>query len=119
MSESELKTNTVFKLQPASMNTNSIPLLLRGAHLAKGIPARTPASGAMKWGTGFMDNQMCDLNSINVAQGGIARPNGWIIRSNGLFDNWGNRWLHSDIKDMAYFYVFKFFEKVKEEGELR
>ena len=27
-------------------------------------------------------------------------------------------WLHSDIKDMAYFYVFKFFEKLKEKGEL-
>ena len=118
MSGAELKTNTVFKLQPESMNTNSIPILLRGAHLAKGIPARTPASGAMKWGTGFMDNQMYDLNSINVAQNGIARPNGWIIRPNGLFDDWGMRWLHSDIKDMAYFYVFKFFEKLKEKGEL-
>ena len=119
MSDAELKTNTVFKLQPESMNTNSIPLLLRGAHLAKGIPARTPASGVMKWGAAFMDNQMCDLNSINVAQNGIARPNGWIIRSNGLFDDWGTRWLHSDIKDMAYFYVFKFFERVKEEAGLQ
>ena len=60
---------------------------------------------------------MFDLN--DVAQNArIARPNGWIIRPNGLFDNWGNRWLHSDMKNMAYFYVFKFFEKVKEEGAL-
>ena len=101
------------------MNANSISLLARGAILAKGIPARSPASGAMKWGTGFMDNQMSDLNSTNVGQNGIARPNGWIIRPNGLFDDWGTRWLHSDMKDMAYFYVFKFFEKVKEEGALQ
>ena len=27
-------------------------------------------------------------------------------------------WLHSDMKDVAYFYVFKFFEKLKETGGL-
>ena len=116
MSLAELKTNTVFKLQPESMNTNSIPLLLRGAHLAKGIPARTPASGALRWGDDDnMSMYMFDLNDITPTAK-ITRPNGWIARPNGLFDDWGNRWLHSDIKDMAYFYVFKFFEKVKETG---
>ena len=119
MSNAELKTNTVFKLQPESMNANSISLLVRGVLLAKGIPSRTSPSGAMKWGTELMDNKMNDLNSTNVGQNGIARPNGWKIRPNGLFDDWGTRWLHSDMKDMAYFYVFKFFEKVKEEGELQ
>ena len=48
----------------------------------------------------------------------IIRPNGWILRPNGLLGDWGDRWLHSDVKDMAYFYVFKFFERIKEEGEL-
>ena len=116
MSLAELKTNTVFKLQPESMNTNSIPLLLRGAHLAKGIPSRTPASGALRWGDDDnMSMYMFDLNDITPTAK-ITRPNGWIARPNGLFDDWGNRWLHSDIKDMAYFYVFKFFEKVKETG---
>ena len=118
MSEAELKTNTVFKLQPESMNTNSIPLLVRGALLAKGIPARTPASGTKKWGPPNMNTRMCDLNSTNVVQNGLSRPNGWISRPNGLFGNWGDRWLHSDMKNMAYFYVFKFFEKIKEEGGL-
>ena len=118
MSSTELKTNTVFKLQPESMNTNSIPLLLRGAHLAKGIPSRTPASGTMKWGPPNMSTRMWNLNSTIVGQNGVSRPNGWIVRPNGLFDDWGTRWLHSDMKDMAYFYVFKFFEKLKEKGEL-
>lgn len=118
MSLAELKTNTVFKLQPASMNTNSIPLLLRGALLAKGIPSRTPASGAMKWGPYSMNDSMYNLNSTDETQNGISRPNGWVSRPNGLFGSWGDRWLHSDIKDMAYFFVFRFFEKIKEEGEL-
>ena len=119
MSDAELKTNTVFKLQPESMNTNSIPMLVMGAILAKGIPSKTPAGGVMKWGLGLnMDDSMFNLDDIS-AIGGIPRPNGWVIRSNGLFDDWGSRWLHSDMKDMAYFYVFKFFERVKEKGALR
>ena len=27
-----------------------------------------------------------------------------------------NRWLRSDMKDRAYFYVFKYYQKVKEKG---
>lgn len=29
-----------------------------------------------------------------------------------------NRWLHSDMKDVSYFYTYKFYEKVKQKGEL-
>ena len=119
MSCAELKTNTVFKLQPESMNTNSIPLLLRGAHLAKGIPARTPASGTTKWGPLNMDRRMIDLESTDENANGLQRPNGWIVRSNGWFSDWGNRWLHSDIKDVSYFFVFKFYQRLKEEGSLQ
>ena len=119
MSCAELKTNTVFKLQPESMNTNSIPLLLRGAHLAKGIPARTPASGATKWGPLNMDRRMINLESTDENANGLQRPNGWILRSNGWFSDWGNRWLHSDIKDVSYFFVFKFYQRLKEEGSLQ
>ena len=31
--------------------------------------------------------------------------------------DWG-QWRHSDIKDVAYFFGYKFFEKVIEKGEL-
>ena len=118
MNGAELKTNTVFKLQPECMNTNSIPLLVRGAILTKGIPARTPASGAMRWGDNMnMQRRMFNLGDTSE-NAMIERPNGWITRPNGLFDNWGERWLHSDMKDMSYFYVFKFFEKLKEIGGL-
>ena len=118
MSGAELKTNTVFKLQPESMNTNSIPMLVRGAILTKGIPARTPASGATKWGDD-LNMQRCMFNLGDTSENAmIERPNGWIARPNGLFGNWGERWLHSDMKNMSYFYVFKFFEKLKEVGGL-
>ena len=42
------------------------------------------------------------------------RPNGWPIRF-----RWDDRWLHSDMKDVSYFYNFKFYEKVVEKGNLR
>lgn len=119
MSDAELKTNTVFKIYPASMNTNSIPLLLRGAILTKGIPSRTPSSGVVSWGDKSFQERMYNLEMSSEQQYGILRPNGWITRSNGVFGDWGTRWLHSDMKDVSYFYVYKLFEKFNEVGDLK
>lgn len=44
----------------------------------------------------------------------IERPNGWPVRS-----KYNGRWCRSDMKDVAYFYVFKFYEKVVEKGNLK
>ena len=120
MSEAELKTNTVFRLQPESMNTNVIPRLVRDMHLTQGIPARTPAAGAMKWGPITMNQSMYNLNSINEDQNGIPRPNGWPVRTYGwlITTTWETEWLHSDMKDVSYFFNHKFFEKVIEKGNL-
>lgn len=103
MAESVLKTNTVFKLQPASMNTNSIPRLVLDAHLTQGIPARTPAAGLVPWGD--IDIPMFNLNETNPQRQGIERQNGWPTRSLGwLFTTtWTDEWLHSDMKDVSYF----------------
>ena len=119
MSKADLRTNTVFRLQPTSMNSNPMSLLVQGAHLAQGISARTPASGATRWGGANMAMRMVDLQSSDESSGGLSRPNGWIARPNGLLGDWGDRWLHSDMKDMSYYYVYRFFEKVKELGGLQ
>ena len=42
-----LKTNTVFRINPQSMNTNVIERIVLDAHLAQGIPAWAPATGAV------------------------------------------------------------------------
>ncbi len=118
MTDSELKTNTVFKLSPVSMNQAIIPLSIRNSHLALGIPSRTIASGATEWGGLSLNDRMFNLESTDENQNGIPRPNGWILRSNGVFSDWGNRWLHSDIKDVAYYYIFNFFRKVINTGGL-
>lgn len=48
MTEVDFKTNTVFYCYPPNMNQPVIPLLVRGAHLAQGIPALTPVAGRMR-----------------------------------------------------------------------
>jgi len=119
MAESVLKTNTVFKLQPASMNTNSISRLVLDAHLTQGIPARTPATGLINICNEQMLGENFNLNSTDDEEG-IPRPNGWPTRTLGwLFTTtWTDEWLHSDMKDVSYFYTYKFYEKVKQKGEL-
>lgn len=109
---SEFKTNTVFYCYPPSMNQRTIPLLVRGAHLAMGIPALAPSvgwtglTGIIGSGKHFDENDS-KIDSYN----GILRPNRWPTRS-----NYKNRWLHSDMKDVSYFFNFMFYEKLKEKG---
>ena len=119
MGEAELRTNTVFGIRPASMDARSIPLFVRDAHLAQGIPARTPACGATAWGAGLLKENMIDLNFAANGKG-VSRPNGWPSRKFGwlITSEWTDQWLHSDMKDVSYYYTYKFFEKVKEMGDL-
>ena len=112
MGNEDFKTNTVFYCYPASMNSPRIPLPVRGAHLALGIPALTPAAGATTFGGDTMTDEMVNLNEDSDS--GVSRPNGWPSRS-----SYSGRWLHSDMKDVSYFFNFKFYEKVIEKGGLR
>ena len=112
MNNADFKTNTVFYCYPSSMNATNISLLVRGAHLALGIPALTPAAGVTNLGGDLMDGRMVDMNDDSSS--GVVRPNGWPSKSRYPY-----RWLHSDIKDVSYFFNFKFYEKLIEKGGLR
>jgi hypothetical protein len=112
MSDADFKTNTVFYCYPTSMNSTNISLLVRGAHLAQGIPALTPAAGVTNLGGDLMDGRMVDMNDDSSS--GVVRPNGWPSKSSYPY-----RWLHSDIKEVSYFFNFKFYEKLIEKGGLR
>ena len=109
---SEFKTNTVFYCYPESMNRSEIPLLVRGAHLAMGIPALTPSVGRTGL-NGVIEDSIDENETDRGAK--ISRPNGWPSRSS----DYRTRWLHSDMKDVSYFYNYKFYEKVKEKGGLQ
>ena len=112
MSDIDFKTNTVFYCYPSSMNSTNISLLVRGAHLALGIPALTPAAGIVPFGGNPMIDFMVNVNENNSS--GVERPNGWPSKP-----SYHDRWLHSDIKDVSYFFSFKFYEKLIEKGNLQ
>ncbi|MBR2679696.1 MAG: alpha/beta fold hydrolase [Exiguobacterium sp.] len=112
MLDEDFMTNTVFYCYPSSMNSTNISLLVRGAHLAMGIPALTPPTGRIMFGGVSMLDLMINVNANSGV--GIERPNGWPARS-----RWGNRWLHSDMKDISYFFNYKFYDKAVEKGNLK
>jgi len=110
MTDDDFKTNTVFYCYPSSMNQPSIPLLVRGAHLAQGIPALTPAAGRTAFGDETVEMDMIDLDDPLK----MPRLNSWPTLA-----DYPNRWRHSDIKDIAYFFNFKFYDKAVEKGDLK
>ena len=123
MQPEDFKTNTVFYCYPSSMNSTNISLLVRAAHLTQGIPALTRPTGAARilFGISSDDNvnldqsgDVIDDDDQSNSTFGIQRPNSWPTRT-----RWTNRWLHSDMKDVSYFFNFKFYEKVIEKGGLR
>ncbi len=122
MQAEDFKTNTVFYCYPSSMNSTNISLLVRAAHLAQGIPALARPTGGrdlysvLDWQDYFDMNlpeeRQVDDDGLTITQG-IPRPNGWPTRV-----RWNDRWKHSDMKDVSFFYNFKFYEKLVEKGEL-
>jgi len=123
MQPEDFKTNTVFYCYPSSMNSTNISLLVRAAHLTQGIPALARPTGGTNLVYVLSRDNAYDLNlDESTLNGddepptvrGMERPNGWPTRS-----KWGPRWTHSDMKDVSYFYNFKFYEKVIEKGALQ
>ena len=88
------------------MNTNVIDIIIRGAHQSYGIPALTPAAGVSPFGKN--QENMFDLNTED------HKSNSWVTR-----ETYGERWLHSDFKDVPYIFTYKFYEKVLEKGNLK
>ena len=77
-------------------------------HLAQGIPALSCAAGI---------TDLSDIGILSIDINSTAyRPNGWPA---GRDPPLANRWLHSDIKDVAYFYTHKVFEEIVRIGGLK
>ena len=119
----DLKTNTVFYCYPTSMNSTNISLLVRAAHLTQGIPALARPTGGTSVFPVLNRSSNYNLDHVPTPEDeedesatsfGLMRPNGWPARS-----KWNGRWLHSDMKDVSYFYNFMFYETVVEKGNLR
>ena len=118
----EFKTNTVFYCYPESMNSTNINPLVRAAHLTMGIPALAKPAGSREISYYLDSDDNIDLNKTgnpiddrggSLGAVGVSRPNGWPVRS-----SWSSRWKHSDMKDVSFFYNFKFYQAIIEKGIL-
>jgi pimeloyl-ACP methyl ester carboxylesterase len=100
-------TNTVFNPYPVSITNAVATRLETDFHLAQGIPALSPPTGRT------------DLSDVNVMSFDINTPqfmvNNWPRPNDGQL---GGRFLHSDIKNVAYFFVHPVFKKIVEVGGL-
>lgn len=102
----------VFRRNPSGMFTNSIPAALRNELLASAIPALSPAAGKTAFGfpPGTVGEHNFNMNADFRPEGGAWGRN---------HEDYETRWLHSDMKNMAYFYTHKLFDRLVEEGNLQ
>ena len=78
---------------------------LRAKFLADAIPATSFAAGANFTGGGLKNHNVQD-----------DIPNGWPTqREEKTPDGVISKWLHSDLKDVSFFYVYQLFEKITTE----
>ncbi|HQM51467.1 MAG TPA: hypothetical protein PLJ71_22540, partial [Candidatus Hydrogenedentes bacterium] len=112
LTSDQLRTTPVFHPNPAEMFHYSISLADRFRILAYGIPALSQAAGLAQVGSNeepVMAEEV-DMNALNL------HPNGWWRTGDGDLDN---RWLHSDLKQVAYYYVYPLFVNLVETGGLK
>ena len=100
-------TNTVFNPYPISITNDVATRLEADFHLAQGIPALSPPTGRTDLNNyGIVS---FDMNTSDYMANTWPRPNDGQL---------GARFLHSDIKNVAYFFVHPVFKKIVEIGGL-
>ena len=101
-------TNTVFNPYPASITNSAATRLETDFHLAQGIPA-------LSLPTGRTDLTESGITSFDMNSSQFM-GNAWPRQTDGAL---GGRFLHSDVKDVAYFYTHRVFKKIVEVGGLK
>ena len=110
LSPQELAQYPAFRLSPSWMNSPELSQLQIDSMLAQGIPTITPAGGNQELEAAFVtQNRKRNLDSM------AFKPNGWPNRGR----DWKTRWLHSDMKDVAYFYNYSLYQFIVEQGGLK
>ena len=107
---SVFSTNLVFNPYPASITNSANARLVIDAHLTQGIPALSPPTG--RTNLGVIGIPSFDMNAAEF------KANGW-PRNQAEFGDLHSRHLHSDVKDVAYFFVHPVFRKIVEVGGLQ
>jgi hypothetical protein len=105
-SDLQLRTVSVFRNSPLTMFSSSITLEDQNNILAKGIPALSHCAGRNDIGT-IPVSRNTDVSTL--------KDNGW-PRNHPTYGEW---WLHNDIREMAYLYIYKAFDEMVTKGELQ
>jgi pimeloyl-ACP methyl ester carboxylesterase len=103
--EDNLRTNAVFRQEPTTMFTSNITTQGQNDIIAQGVPALSYAAGVTNALLGFDKNY--DVNT--------HKQNGWGRSGSPYYD----RWLHSDLKNMAYLYTYGLFNELVSRGGLQ
>ena len=107
-----ITNNPVFNCSGTPMNDSNATLDQVWLSLAKYVPAiSSPIGGNAIFAVSDRD---IDLNLDSEGQG-VPRLNGW-GRNSGIY---GQSWLHSDMKDMAFFYIHALYDDLSEKGNLK
>ena len=100
-------TNPVFSVNGTQLNNRNATQDDIYLSLAKHVPAISSPVG----GSSALSRNNFNLNDISE----VGRPNGW-----GRNDNVFNEsWLHSDMKDMSFFHVYRLYEQLITKGDLQ
>jgi hypothetical protein len=89
------------------MFASNITVKVRNDIIAQGIPA-------LSYATGVKAINLQNFYNFNMDDT-VHKPNGW-GRSGGTY---GTRWLHSDLKNMAYLYTYELFNELVSQGGLQ
>lgn len=106
----EIVRAPAFRLNPEWMSSAELSDLQVNSLLAQGIPTLTPAVGNQEVSSAFrLESRRRNVDSD------FFKPNGWPNRGR----DWQTRWLHSDMKDVAYFFNSRLYEFIVEQGRLK
>lgn len=100
-----LRINPVFLHKPATLFGSEITTTEVNNIIAQGVPALSCAAGV---------NEMSPFGPSRNYNMDDYKLNGW--GRNGF--SYGDRWLHSDLKSMAYFYTYDLYDQVVLQGDL-
>lgn len=99
VSNGSIITNAVFERSVSAMFSPTISLADRNRILAYNVPAVSESTGSVP--TFESQSKFVNLNSSGY-------KNGWGRSGNPYND----QWLHSDMKDMAYYYVYRLYDEL-------
>ena len=104
--DGSIVTNAVFARNVPAMFNPSATQDAQFETLAKYIPAVSTATGRRS----VFNESGNEINMDRDSEQGLVRPNGW----GRDHPQYGSSWLHSDMKNMAYYYAFPLYHHLIE-----